>query len=243
MKDEKQYTEGISVKESGALAWLDNFWYHYKWATIIVAFFVLVFAVCIIQSCSTESTDILITYAGPVSLKADEKLNIEKVISKNLPAELSGDKTVNAGLSAYYVMSNEQIAEAEKQTETDADGGSYKVYVNTQFISEEMDSFESQLMTGSGSVLLVDRWIYDSFINDNGTAERLTSLAEIFGEIPEGAVGNYGIRLGDTALYKNNPQLQCLPEDTILCLHAKILGQKGYDGEIAAFKALAQIGE
>ena len=241
MKDEKQYTEGISVKENGFLAWLDNFWYHYKWATMAVIFFAVVFSVCIIQSCSREPTDILVTYAGPVSLKSEQKLNIEKILSKYLPADDKASESAKAGLSAYYVMSQQQIEQAEKQTEIDEDGEAYQVYVDTYFISQEMDSFESQLMTGSGSVILVDRWIYDSFLDSDGKAERLMPLSEVLGETPDGAIGAYGIRLGDTDIYRNNPQLQCLPADTVLCLHAKILGQKDYDAEIEAFKALAKI--
>lgn len=239
MKDEKQYTEGISLKENKFLLWLDNYWYHYKWATIAVAFFLIVFAVCIIQSCTTKPTDVLITYAGPVSLKADEKANIETVLSKNLPESLNEKDEANAGLYSYYVLSKEQIQNIEKQTDEEG----YKLYVDNSFNTSEMDSFESQLMTGSGSVLLVDRWLYDSFIDSEGKTERLQPLADVLGEVPEEAIGAYGIRLGDTELYRNNPQLQVLPADTVLCLHSKILGQKNYDKEIETFKAFAKIAE
>ena len=239
MKEEKQYTEGISLKENRFLVWLDNYWYHYKWVTIVVAFFLIVFSICIIQSCTSTPTDILVTYAGPVSLKADEKVNIEKVLSKNLPESFGESKEAHAGLSSYYLLSKEQIENVEKQT--DADG--YKIYVDRSFNTNEQDSFESQLMTGSGSVLLIDRWIYDSFMDSSGKTERLVPLSETLGQAPEGAIGAYGIRLGDTELYKNNPQLQALPADTVLCLHSKILGQKNYDKEIEAFKAFAKIAE
>ena len=243
MKDEKQYTEGISVKESGFLAWFDNFWYHYKWVTLVVAFFVIVISICVIQSCSQEPTDVLVTYAGPAYLKQEQKVNVEKIFSKNIPDEISKDENAKAGLSAYYILSKEQIEEAQKQTEVDENGDSYKVYVDTRFIAEEMEAFESQLMTGSGSVLLIDKSIYDSLVGENGNSQRLVPLAEVLGAKPEGAIGNFGIRLGDTEIYKNNMQLQCLPADTVLCLHAKILGQKDYDNEIAMFKAMAKIAD
>ena len=241
MKDQKQYTEGISVKESRFLRWLDNFWYHYKWVTIIVAFFTVVACVCIIQACTNDPTDILVTYAGPAYLEADEKTNIEKILTKNLPEKFASDENAKAGLSSYYILSKEQIEEAEKQTEVDEDGKSYQVYIDTRFISEEMDSFESQLMTGSGSVLLLDMSIYNSLVGEKGRSERLVSLTEILGETPKGAVGNYGIRLGDTEIYHNNPQLWCLPADTVVCLHAKILGQKDYDQEIDMFKSITKL--
>lgn len=243
MKDEKQYTEGISVKENGFLAWFDNFWYHYKWVTLVAVFFAIVVSICVIQACSQEPTDILVTYAGPAYLKQEQKVNIEKILSKNIPDEIAKEDSAKAGLSAYYILSKEQIEHAQKQTEVDESGEAYKVYIDTRFIAEEMESFESQLMTGSGSVLLIDKSIYDSLVGENGNSERLVPLADTLGEKPESAIGNYGIRLGDTEIYRNNPQLQCLPADTVLCLHAKILGQKDYDNEIAMFKTMAKIAD
>ena len=243
MKDEKQYTEGISVKESGFLAWLDNFWYHYKWVTLVAVFFVIVISVCIIQSCSQEPTDILVTYAGPAYLKQEQKVNIEKILSINIPDEITKDDSAKAGLSSYYILSKQQIEHEQKQTEVDENGESYKVYVDTHFITQEMEAFESQLMTGSGSVLLIDRSIYDSLVGENGNSERLVPLTDTLGKKPEGAIGDFGIRLGDTEIYRSNMQLQCLPADTVLCLHAKILGQKDYDNEIAMFKTMAKIAD
>ena len=101
MKDEKQYTDGIAVKESKFLAWFDNYWYHYKWVTIVVAFFLVVFSICIIQSCTNKPADILVTYAGPVSLNVDEKANIERVFSRALPDDFSKSDNAYAGLSSF----------------------------------------------------------------------------------------------------------------------------------------------
>ena len=66
-------------------------------------------------------------------------------------------------------------------------------------------------------------------------------LAEIFGEKPVGAIDKYGIRLGDTELYKNSIELQVLPADTIICLHEQIVCQRDYDKEIEAFKKIAKL--
>ena len=42
---------------------------------------------------------------------------------------------------------------------------------------------------------------------------------------------------------KNNPELQVLPADSIICLHEQIFGQKNYDKEIEAFKSFAKVAE
>ena len=59
-QDEK-ITPGEVVIENKFIKWLDNFWYHYKWPTIIVAFFLFVGVVCFAQ-CSTRATgDLTVT--------------------------------------------------------------------------------------------------------------------------------------------------------------------------------------
>ena len=39
--DDKREAPEITP-QSKVLRWLDNFWYHYKWPTIIIAFFLIV---------------------------------------------------------------------------------------------------------------------------------------------------------------------------------------------------------
>lgn len=234
MKDEKQYTEGISVKDNKFLAWLDNYWYHYKWTTIIVAFAVVVFSVCIIQACSNKKSDILITYAGSAYLTTDEKISIKNTLGKFLPDEIVPNKEVD--LDVYYVLTKEQIEQIQKQTDSEG----YQKYVDTSFNSQELDNFESQLMTGSGSIIFIDKDLYKMFFGSSGETERLQPLSEIYEKTPEGAIDAYGIRLGDTALYQNNIDLKSLPEDTVICLHKKVFNQKDYDKQIEAFKAVVE---
>lgn len=237
MKEEKQYTEGIAVKDNKFLAWLDNYWYHYKWITLIAAFFIVVFSVCIVQGCSAKASDIRITYAGRVLLSDSDKKAIEGVISSALPDEFADDAT--AELLSYYILSKDQIEALEKETHADGE----KVYVDRSFITSQKENFESQLQTDASSVLLIEPWLYNEIRGNTGTTEVIKPLSEIFGETPEGAIDNYGIRLGDTVMYKTNPALRSLPEDTVLCMFEKRLWQKekDYNMEIAAFKSFAKL--
>lgn len=233
MEDKKLEEQEINVKKGKFIKWLDNYWYHYKWPTIIVAFFVVVFAVSFIQSATKKEKDILITYAGSVALTADEKAAIETLLSDNLP-EGFGNKGADgdAGLTAYLIYSAAQIKEQESK----------QIFVDTAFNSSEYSTLNSQYKTGNGSIYLLEKWLYDELVPKNeGDVERLKPLSEIFGETPSGAVDKYGIRLGDTEIYKNSPALQVLPADTMICLHEQILGQKKYDKEIEAFKAIAKL--
>ena len=233
MNDEKKYTEGISVKDSKFLSWFDNYWYHYKWVTIVVAFALIVFSVCIIQACSNKKADIVITYAGSTYLQVDQKVSVEQVLDKALDGT---DDKATVGFKAYYLLTQDQIEQIQKET----DSNGHPNRVDTAFNSQEMDNFESQLQTGSGSIIFMDKDMYAMFFGTAGAIERLQPLSEVYGEKPSYAIDDYGIRLGDTAMYQNNVELQRLPEDTIVCLHKKLLVQKDYDKQVEAFKVLAQ---
>ena len=233
MNDEKQYTEGISIKGNKFLIWFDNYWYHYKWVTIVVAFAVIVFSVCIIQACSNKKADVIVTYAGPTYLQVDQKISVEEVLNKGINGTGEG---ATIGFKAYYLLTQGQIEQIQKETGSDG----YPKHVDTAFNSQEMDNFESQLMSGSGSIILVDKDMYAMFFGSTGETERLQPLNEVLGSTPSNAIDSYGIRLGDTAIYKNSTDLQRLPEDTVVCLHKKIFGQKDYEQQVEAFKTLVQ---
>ena len=230
MNEEKLSENKISVKQNKFLKWLDNYWYHYKWPTIVVAFFVVVFSVCLIQSWTNDEKDILVTYAGPTALEADERLDIERVLSENLP-EGFGNKGTDgaAGLIPYIIYSKDQIVDMHRK----------EMYVDAEFNSKEYSTLNSQYKTGNGSIYMLERWLYDELIASDTKAERLKPLKEIFGYVPECAIDEYGIRLGDTELYKNSPELQVLPADTVIFLHEQIFGQKKYEKQIEAFKKFA----
>ena len=234
MGEKKQYTEGIDINNNNFFKWLDNYWYHYKWVTIVVAFFLVVFIVCTVQTCTKKNGDVLLTYAGPASLDIDDKVVIENAAEKVLAKYSEKQSDITVSVASYYVLSRDQIQNIEKQTDSEG----YALYVDKSFVSNEKDSFESQLKTGSGSVILLEKWIYDSFFDSEGATERLVPLSEVFGTTPEGAIDDYGVRLGDTRFYKDNPQLSFLSPDTVICLHSKIIGQKKYDQQVEAFKAL-----
>lgn len=237
MKEEKQYTEGIATRDNKFLLWLDNYWYHYKWVTIVVAFLVIVFSICIIQACTAKAGDIKLTYAGRVPLKDSDKAAIEGVFSKKLPDEFSDGAT--AEMLSFYILSKEQIEAAEKETYADGD----RVYIDRAFNSSEKENFDSHLQTGASSILLVDPWLYEELVGNNDSTEVIKPLSDVFGKTPQGALDDYGIRLGDTKIYNDNPELKVLPEDTVVCLFEKRLWQKEkeYEKEIAAFKSFAEL--
>ena len=237
MGDEKEYTEGISVKNNKFLAWFDNYWYHYKWVTIIVAFAVVVFSVCVIQSCTVEKTDVLISYAGAATFDTEHNFAINSALNKAVNGT-DGKENLKVMLKPYCVLTEEQKEELKKETDTDG----YPKYDLTTFNNaESFKNFNSQLTSGSGSIIFIDKDIYTTLFDEQGITNRLQPLSEVLGSKPIHAVDEYSVRLGDTEIYQKYPELRVFSEDTLVCLHRKIGTQKAYDKQVEAFKAIVKV--
>ena len=191
--------------------WLDNFWYHYKWPTVIIAFFAIVILVCALQMCGRESKgDVSIVLAGPYSLTTDEATyqELQKCLASYLPSDYNGDDVKKVDFMHYMIYSNEQIEAAGGEINTSTNSGNYNTY-------------SDYLTTGDATILFLDPWLYTELLTKSA---HLQSLTEVIGTVPEGAIltdaGDcFGVRLGDTALYRENSAVRAaLPADTVICL-------------------------
>lgn len=201
--------------------WFDNFWYHHKWKTIIIAFFAVVVLVCALQMCNKEDEgDIKVLMAGPYGFSTEESgiADLQAFLDKSLPEDYDGNGTKKVTIINYTVYSEEQIKERQAQD----------IYVSTGTNADNYQQYISYLQTGESSLLFLDPWLAEQL-----NKGQLLELGGLLGYLPEGAIiqtdaeGNpavYGIRLGDTALYRDNIAMQALPEDTVICLAAPLYG-------------------
>lgn len=238
IKKDKEYTEGISAK-GGFLGWLDNFWYHRKWLVIGVAFFLIVFVICTVQTCNKEEEDLIVLYAGKNKLSAAEARDVCSVLEAVAPEDFDGNGRKNIALSAYTVLSEAEI----KQIRGETDEAGIAGYVDGNQNSREYENYYSYLMTGESSVLFVSPWLYEQLV----AGERLVSLEDALGTIPSNACGEYGITLGATELYEQYAVMKRLPEDTVICLMKPYVAGKSskeeyYVREQKMFEALVTFG-
>lgn len=230
-----KYTESDIHVKSPLLEKLDNFWFYYKIHTIVAIFVVLVLSVCIVQSCSRESEDVSVLYAGPAGFTPAAFDMIKDEISTVLPSDYDGDGEKNVGLISYHVMSEEQILAQESKLETT---------LNRSYFTEQYQIYSRFITSGECGVFLLDPWLYEALVSQNVII--LRPLSEVMTKVPEYAVGEYGIKLSETALYKNSEYLSQLPEDTILCLSKPFVMSNGsgnkekYSQMTAMFVAMAQ---
>ena len=248
-KEEKLQAKEISLggtvtkaeKPHGKLyRWLDNFWYHHKWKTIIISFFAVVILVCTLQMCrKEESGDIAILAVGPYSFVSEDSglSDFQNCLGTYLPADFDGNGVKKVDVISYTVYSEEQIKAYQ------AEG----IQMDTAGNVSAKNQFHSYMQTGECSILFLDPWLYEE-VKANGLLKELQAQ---LGYTPEGGIltesegksACYGVRLGDTALYRENIAMQKLPADTVICIAAPVVtGKSGKEAEFAKavdyFKAL-----
>lgn len=237
MKDterrEEKLAGGEIVIRNRALAWLDNFWYHYKWHVIVIAFFVMVSAICFVQCGTKNKTDAIIAFAGSTSLRGEQYEPILDVFESLLPTE-DGEKRV-FGWHGFSIYDEETLKQL--YTDPDTDKLSQYAYNNAKQVNtNNIKDFSTYVLTGDSAVWLVSEYIYQYQQLD----QRVVPLAETFGgEIPEGAYDAYAIRLSETALYQYYDVLKVLPEDTLLVFpKALVIGASSNAETYAQYQTL-----
>lgn len=223
MKDEKKLSNDIAVKGKGA-AWFDNYWYHYKWPTIGAILAIIIFTVCILQTCTKEKHDIIIVYAGPTYLSTSQTEQLSQVMDSVMPYDFYDDGDKNSSMSMYEIYSEAQIKEingsgSDKKIDTSRNTSQYQMYLSKQ-------------QTGETSLYFMDPWLYETMDKDY-----LLPVSEMLGDTQvDGLMDDgYGVRLGDTELYEEYSVLQLLPEDTVICVMQPLVWGGSSDEEIYGF--------
>ena len=222
-------------EKSPFLKWIDNFWYHNKISIVVSIFLVFVIVICTFQMCSKEDEDVTMLYAGPYLMTVSEREAIRSVLNYVMPDDFDGDEKKYTEIVTYHICSEEQLNTLENKIHEDGD----TVRVDRNYYSNEYSNYSNMLLTGEYSLYFVDPWLYNSLVEN----QRVQKLIDVVGCIPEGAADEYGVRLGDTDIYKYYQVFQVLPEDTIVCLlYPYVYGQSSneefYQNTKEMFKAI-----
>lgn len=243
--DSDKSEAGDVVAASPVLRKLDNFWYHYKWTVIVVAFFVTVAVVGIVQMISRPKYDTSVCLASTYRMNKEERADLEALLTRICPEDFNGDGEKLINIPEYQIYSEEEFeAEAESYAaETNADGEADQFQINRQYNADEYKNFSSFTMTGETSVYILSPYLY-GILRDAG---RLKPLSEVYadGALPAGAMDDgYGVALSETDFYKYNPAAQVYPENCILCLarNSEVTGRSSkpelYAQDVAFFRAI-----
>lgn len=213
--------------------WLDNYWYHYKWHTIITLFVVVFVAVCSAQMLSKEKIDVYVMYAGPSAFGATGVSEVENAFVQ-LTDDTNGDGKKTVEFIDLTVMTDEQIEAERKKAE--AEGIKYNL--NVDYIRDTREKFRLQVATGDAYICLLDPQMY-MLDRDVGAYRKLSDI----GVNSEYAYDEYAIRFKDTEFGKLSA-FSKVPDDTLICFRilpaiSKTKGkseQAKYDAQLEVFK-------
>lgn len=220
---DSRYNEGktygdIKIK-SPFMKKLENFFYHYKWHTIIGVFVVFALTFCILQTCKKTAYDAYIMYAGGKNLRTVEEGETEStfvILYKTMGfyvGDYDGDGERNASLSDIYLPSPEEIDKLE-------DEGN----VPYSLLEDNDELFRNNLLSGNYYVCLISKHLLDEWTTDDSNP-----FVPIAPYLPEGAVisdgesdgyrlaSDYGVYLSSTPV-GDEPGFKYLPDDTVICI-------------------------
>ncbi len=215
--------------------WLENYWYHYKWQTLIALFLIVVAAVCIGQMVTRTDPDVSVIYGGPCELTANQIHEVDLALSSLLPEDYNRDGERSAELVHFLLMTDDQRKALLEQAAQE----SRPLVINTKNLEQNRTNFTTQIAVGDASICFLDPVWYETVRENNG----FVTLESILGFRPDGALDDYSVRLCDLPFAQYFDAFSVFPDDTVLAFRQKsITGGAGsgelYEHAAAMFRSL-----
>ncbi len=201
--DKQEIYKEPSLSDSRLGSKLENFWYHYKFHTIVAAIVIVFLIITCGQIATRDSYDFHVLYGGPQIMAVQDAVYIRKAFAE-FGEDRNGDGTVEVSVNDVTLFSPEEQAAAE------AEGAVF----SPEYIRQTTNEFTQQIIAGDAVILLLSPYLYD-MVNESGG---FIPLAELFDEIPEAAHGECGLVLAKTDFGKSFNGVDDLPPDTVLCI-------------------------
>ena len=224
---EENYTQNSPDEKIGAevslhspfLKKVENFWYHYKWHTIIGVFLALFILISTLQMCSRPSYDGHVSYAGPSGGEVLTGATLTDMQNSLLlvAEDYNGDGEKQISLSRYWLDTTENLQKYE---------GNVGALVNTA--NENRKALWDAVMAGETFLFFLSPAEFEDMANHRlGDTTLLYSVKELCPTISQDAL--YTFENGRTSAYGAKlsalpfgelPGFEKLPEDTVVCLRS-----------------------
>lgn len=172
--------------------WLENYWYHYKLATIISAFFITVAVICIVQIASKKNYNIYIRYVGDSVITGTQYDDMTGALEKIV----SGDKKDSVNFAQVAYISD--------------DDNPYKNEKNA--VARET---LSSMLVQPYYIYIMDMTAYNDY-KDSGVFAPLSSIFEE--DVTDISYDEYALYLSKTEFLKNAPGMEWVEEDTVIVI-------------------------
>ena len=210
-------------KKTGFLAWFDNFWYHYKWHSIVAIFLVFTIVICTVQTCTKDNPDVYVMYAGNTVIS---KTNGDGGISpfqtatsslKKYTEDYNDDGEIYLAFNSLYILNESEIKEIEKEGDHDID---------RTYIKSNHNELTQMLSYGDYFVFILSTDLYREF-SASSELPLFTPLAPYASSQELQYLDENAVYLSSTKL-GSEPVFSDLPSDTVVCFRIR--------SEVALFK-------
>lgn len=177
------------------LKWLDNYWYHYKWPTIIVSFFLIIGIISMVQVFNKETYDAYVMYVGDEGVPDTQYYDILQSL-KSVSSDYDGNKEHNINFSKTAFITDPENPMAST--------------VNASAIQ-----YLSNLVAQPYYIYLMDETVYKLY-KDSGV---FVPISEIVKDVPEEWYYDKTAVYFDKTDYANSfPGVDNLGENTLLVI-------------------------
>ena len=188
---------------------LANFWYHHKIKILMIAFFGIVLGICIAQFLAVQNPDVYILYAGADYITPNENQKFCAIL-EGLGEDYDDDGRTYVQLNDLVYMTEEQQEEYFALMESLGETPSIDMTTN----QKTSERFTYEIFSGEAAICILAESQYREVAASNG----FLPLSELFEELPEGAVDDYGVRLSETKLYQFYESARVFPEDAVIAI-------------------------
>ncbi len=250
MEENKNTQPDTAATKGGFVAWLDNFWYHYKWHTIAAIFVLVVAIVCTVQLVQREDYDAVIAYAGSkdVSKKA-ENGDVAEIVTlqtslKDVVKDVDGNGEISISLETFFWLSTAEIQALEAELAEKREEEGIVEEINYALLTSNRNTVDSLMLSSEYFLWFMSDDLYE-YIKKNSNDSRFVDLsampdgdsnAEFYGE------DTCAIYLKSTEFYKM-PGICDLPEDTLIVVRRLGIGankgtKKAYEAALDSAKEI-----
>ena len=202
MAEEKVEVRGFSAR-------LENFWYHYKWHSIVAVAVIIAIVICSVQMCGKEKYDGYVLYAGGYGISRTSDGDVAEYVKflsafKKVVPDENGDREVTTSFVDLYLPTPEEMEESGSD-----------LYGLT---SDNFSRLKYEMVSGSEYyICFLSEYNYNEYKIWDGV-EIFTPLSDY---VPNGVEVEY---YDENAIYLSSLDfygvegINNLPADTVVCL-------------------------
>lgn len=196
--------------------WIENFWYHYKWQTILVVFFLTFIIIAVTQMATKDKIDVNVFYTGPYVFSPREIGQVEEAYEALMTYDYNGDGEKGAEFTNIVLLTNDQVLKIREDSKSGANSPDVvdDIVIDANAIREAENVFNQQIFAGQVLVCMMDPYWYNEVKNAGGWCK----LSDILGYKPDFACDDYSVLLKDMKFAQYFKVFARLPEDTRLAL-------------------------